>query len=103
MKDNKKQNKDLQKNKKNTGQKVMLNDEELFALPPEKLKWIGIAVLFVIIGMFLVSGGGSKDPNVFNYDIFSFRRVVIAPLVMFFAYLSIIYIIMKKNKKTDTK
>ena len=74
------------------------NDEELFALPQKNIMLIGVGFLFVIIGFFLVSGGGSDDPNVFSYDIFDFRRIVLAPLVMLFGYFFIIYAIMRKPK-----
>ncbi len=81
--------------------KLQQNDDEMFALPQENLKWIGIGFLIVVIGFFLVSGGGSDDPNVFSYDIFDFRRIVLAPLVMLFGYLFVIYAIMKKPKNKD--
>ena len=38
----------------------------------------GLAVM--VVGFILLSGGGSKDPNVFNYDMFDFRRLVAAPV-----------------------
>ena len=60
------------KTNKNTG----------FSIPKENLVIIGIAVGLIIIGFFLVSGGGSDDPKVFNKAIFSFRRLTLAPIVM---------------------
>lgn len=39
---------------------------------------IGLAVL--VVGFILLSGGGSKDPNVFNEAMFDFRRLVAAPV-----------------------
>jgi len=45
-------------------------------------------------------GGGSTDPNVFNGDqLFSFRRIVLAPLVVLFGFLFEIWAIMKKPKE----
>ena len=39
---------------------------------------IGLAVM--VVGFILLSGGGSKDPNVFNEAMFDFRRLVAAPV-----------------------
>jgi len=69
-----------------------------FSIPKENLMIIGIAVVLVIVGFFLVSGGGSDDPNVFSEDIFSFRRITLAPIVMLIGYGLVIYGIMRKPK-----
>ena len=39
-------------------------------------------VVVMIAGYILMAGGGSKDPQVFNYAMFDFRRLVAAPLVI---------------------
>jgi hypothetical protein len=43
-------------------------------------------------------GGGSDDPNVFNREIFSARRITIAPLTVMAGYIFIVYAILKKPK-----
>ncbi|WCL80826.1 DUF3098 domain-containing protein [Saprospira sp. CCB-QB6] len=44
---------------------------------------MGAAVLLVIIGFFLMSGGGMEDPNVWKpEEIYSFRRITLAPFVV---------------------
>lgn len=58
------------------------------------LMLIGVGI--IIIGFLLLSGGGSDDPMVFNYDIFSVRRIVIAPLVLLFGFAFEFYAILKK-------
>lgn len=40
------------------------------------------SVVVLIIGFLLLSGGGSQNPSEFNYEMFSTRRIVIAPLVL---------------------
>ena len=55
---------------------------------------IGMAV--VILGFILMAGGGSDDPNEFSEEIFSFRRITLAPLVVLAGYAFIMYAIMKK-------
>ena len=52
-----------------------------------------------MIGFLLMMGGGSDDPNVFNADeMFSFRRIDLAPIMVIGGYGVVIYGIMKKNK-----
>ena len=36
----------------------------------------------MVLGYVLMSGGGSDNPNVFNYEMFSFRRITLAPVVI---------------------
>ena len=53
-------------------------------------------LVVIIIGMVLMTGGGSDDPNVFNYEMFSFRRITLAPLLVIGGFAFEIYAIMKK-------
>ncbi|UTW63750.1 DUF3098 domain-containing protein [bacterium SCSIO 12741] len=54
-------------------------------------------VAFVIIGFLLMAGGGSEDPNVFNADeIFSARRVTVAPLTILLGFGIVFFSILKK-------
>lgn len=56
----------------------------------------GLAV--IAIGFLLMSGGQSKDPNIFSEDIFSFRRIRLAPTVVLLGFGITIYSILKNNK-----
>lgn len=51
----------------------------------------------LILGFMLMSGGGSSDPNVFNPEIFSFRRITLAPMVIIGSYSALIWLILKKS------
>ncbi len=62
-----------------------------------KLMLIGLIV--IIFGFILMSGGGSDDPNVFNEEMFSFRRITLAPIVVLAGFGFEIYAIMKKTKE----
>ena len=64
-----------------------------------KILLIGIAV--IALGFILMSGGGSSDPKVFSEDIFSFRRIRLAPTVVLLGFGITIYSILKNPKKTD--
>jgi hypothetical protein len=55
--------------------------------------------LLTLIGFLLMMGGGSEDPNVFNEkELFSFRRITLAPFLVITGYGIVIYGIMKKRK-----
>lgn len=65
----------------------------------QKNKYIALILIvsFLTLGFILMSGGGSSDPNVFNNDLFSFRRITLAPLMIVGSYLSLIWLILKKT------
>lgn len=57
--------------------------------------------LLTLVGFLLMMGGGSEDPNVFNEkELFSFRRITLAPLLVIAGYGIVIYGIMKKRKQS---
>ena len=60
-----------------------------------KILLIGIAV--IALGFILMSGGGSDNPNVFNEDVFSFRRIRLAPTTVLIGFGITIYSIFKKS------
>lgn len=73
------------------------NDKFLFHKENYITLIIGLAV--IALGFILMSGGGSDDPNVFNEEVFSFRRIRLAPTVIFIGFGVCIYSIFKKSKK----
>lgn len=71
-----------------------------FALGMENYKLLLIGFGIIVLGFLLMMGGGSHDPKVFNADeIFSFRRITLAPIVVLFGFIFEIYAIMKKPKQ----
>lgn len=70
-----------------------------FALVKENYILLGIGFAIIIIGFLLMIGGKSEDPSQFNPEIFSFRRITLAPVVVLFGFLFEIYAIMKKPSK----
>jgi hypothetical protein len=80
-----------------------MNDENnkpefLFDKVNYKILLIGLAV--ITLGFILMSGGGSEDPNVFNgEELFSFRRIRLAPAVVLIGFGITIYSILKNPKK----
>ncbi|MBL4657429.1 MAG: DUF3098 domain-containing protein [Flavobacteriales bacterium] len=55
-------------------------------------------IVMIIVGFALMSGGGSDDPAVFNPEIFSFRRITLAPTVVMTGFALQIYAIMRRPK-----
>ncbi|MEY2921597.1 MAG: hypothetical protein RL108_206 [Bacteroidota bacterium] len=71
--------------------------EFLFEKVNYKILLIGIAV--IALGFILMSGGGSDDPTVFNDDVFSFRRIRLAPTTVLIGFGITVYAILKNPKK----
>lgn len=57
---------------------------------------MGASVLIILIGFVLMSGGGSADGVSFNPDIFSSRRIVLAPIICMIGFVLMIYAILTK-------
>ena len=59
-----------------------MENNEKMAITPKGLKYLLIGLIVMVSGYILMSGGGSDDPEVFNYAMFDFRRMVAAPIVI---------------------
>jgi hypothetical protein len=71
--------------------------EFLFERQNYILLFLGIFV--IALGFILMSGGGSEDPNIFNEEIFNFRRIRLAPTTVLIGFGITIYAILKNPKK----
>ncbi len=61
-----------------------------------KLMAIGFAV--IVLGYLLMIGGAPERPEIFNEDVFSFRRIVLAPMLILVGFAIEIYAIIKRPK-----
>ncbi len=68
-------------------------------MTPGGLKILFIGLLVMVSGYILMCGGGSDDPEVFNYAMFDFRRMVAAPIVIILGIVIEMVAIMKVLKK----
>lgn len=60
--------------------------------------WMLIGAACIVIGMFLMSGGKSPNPDVFDAnEVYSFRRITLAPIVIIIGFIIEIYAIFKKD------
>ena len=79
-----------------------------FALGKENYILLAVGLVIIIIGFMLMSGGAAGDPNSFyphndptqTPEIFSFRRITLAPIVILIGFVFEIFAIMVK---TDSK
>jgi hypothetical protein len=84
---------------KNMGAKKEEDKKTGFALGRENYKLMAIGFAIIIIGFILMAGGKSDDPKVFSEDIFSFRRITLAPLIVLAGFIFEIYAIMKRPRE----
>jgi len=69
-----------------------------FAFGKENFILIAIAVALITIGFILMSGGGAPDDVSFSPDIFSKRRIVVAPIIVVAGFFLVIFGILKEPK-----
>ena len=60
----------------------MAKNTDKMALGAKNIKFMIAGLLVMAAGFLLLSGGGSQDPQVFNYSMFDWRRLVAAPIVI---------------------
>lgn len=61
---------------------MVMNEDPKMAITPKGFKYLLIGLVVIISGFVLMIGGNSGDPQVFSEDIFDFRRMVAAPIVI---------------------
>ena len=69
-----------------------------FAFKKKNFILLITGILFIATGLILMSGGASEDPEVFNYEIFNFRRLTLAPILITIGFIIEIFAIMVKFK-----
>ncbi|HRN42215.1 MAG TPA: DUF3098 domain-containing protein [Vicingus sp.] len=69
-----------------------------FAFGKQNYILMAVGTALAILGYILISGGGSDDPTVFSEELFSFRRMYVAPLLILAGLVVVGWGIMKKVK-----
>ena len=70
----------------------------IFAKKNYQMMAIGLGV--IALGFILMSGGGSEDPNIFNPEIYNFRRIKLAPTLVLIGFgIQVYAILLNPNKK----
>ncbi len=61
-----------------------------------------IGVAFIALGFIVMTGGGSNDPNVFNPEIYSWRRIRLAPALILIGFgIEVYAILVNPNKEEE--
>ncbi len=72
-------------------------DKSNFAFGRTNFILLAIGMAIVVVGFILMAGGGSTQ-EAYNPEIFSARRIKVAPLVCLFGFVSMIYAVVHKSK-----
>ena len=75
-------------------------DKQKFAFDKTNFILLAVGMAIIILGFLLMTGPGSTE-GYFEPDIFSFRRIKLAPAVCFFGFIFVIYAIMHKPKNKN--
>lgn len=87
---------------KNTTKASNQAGPEHFLFDKENYIWMFGGIALILIGFLLMSGGKSANPNEFHYDeIYSFRRITLAPIIVLLGFAVEVYAIMKKPKDAN--
>jgi len=76
------------------------NAKSQFVFGKKNYKFMFIGLACIALGFILMSGGGSDDPNVWNPEIFNFRRIRLAPMVILIGFgIQVYAILLNPDKK----
>ena len=74
------------------------NNNTGFAFGKSNYRLMLIGIGFILLGFILMAGGGSSDPSKFSEEIFSTRRITVAPILILTGFIIEIFAILKKSK-----
>tara|TARA_R110000868_G_scaffold11443_2_gene56079 strand:+ start:3353 stop:3616 length:264 start_codon:yes stop_codon:yes gene_type:complete len=84
----------------NKNNKISQDSKQEFIFQKKNYLFMFIGLAFIALGFILMSGGGSNDPNVFNDEIYNFRRIRLAPtLVLIGLGIEVYAILLNPHKK----
>ena len=70
-----------------------------FLFSKKRYQFLLLSILIIGVGFLLMSGGGSNNPDVFNNEIYSFRRIRLAPIVVILGFIMCIISILYRDKE----
>jgi len=80
--------------------KVEQQNNAQFIFERKNYVFMLIGIAFILVGFMLMMGGGSDDPNVFNPEIYSWRRIRLAPALILIGFgIEVYAILLNPNKK----
>ncbi len=69
----------------------------------ENYKVMIIGLIFIAVGFILMSGGDTNDETSFNEEIFNFRRITVAPIIIIIGFIIEVFAIMLKTNRNPNK
>ena len=84
-------------------QKQKEASKAVFIFGKKNYKFMFIGLGFIALGFILMSGGGSDNPNIFNPDIFNFRRIRLAPMLVLLGFGVEIYAILLNPNDSNSE
>ena len=78
-----------------------MKNNSLFKKKNYKVMIIGL--IFIAIGFILMSGGDTNDETSFNEEIFNFRRITVAPIIIIIGFIIEVFAIMLKTNRNPNK
>ena len=77
-------------------------DKKNFEFDKMNFVLLAVGMVIVVIGFLLMTGAGSSD-TMYEPDIFSVRRIKVAPVVCLIGFVSMIYAVVRKPKDKGEK
>ena len=74
-------------------------DKNNFIFKKRNYKIMILGLIIIAVGFILMSGGGSEDPNIFSTDIYNFRRIRLAPILVLLGFGIQIYAILSTKEQ----
>ena len=74
--------------------------EKDYLFNKKRYRFLILSILIIAIGFVLMSGGESTDPDIFNNEIYNFRRIRLAPLMVVLGFILCIFSILYKDKNS---
>jgi hypothetical protein len=64
-----------------------------------RYRMLFLSIFVITLGFIIMSGGETSDPNIFNDEIYNFRRIRLAPLIVLSGFILCIFSILYKDKR----
>ncbi|HPE34571.1 MAG TPA: DUF3098 domain-containing protein [Bacteroidales bacterium] len=77
------------------------NKDSAFVFEKTNYRLLLIGIAFLVVGFLLMIGGSSNSPDYFNYEMFNFQRLTLAPVLLIIGYAIGIFAIMKRPSGSD--
>ncbi len=74
------------------------NSSDSLPLSNRNYVWLAIGFVMIVLGFILMAGGASPSLEEFNYEMFSFRRITLAPILVVAGFAVEVFAILKRFK-----